>query len=699
MEGTNNQDNPIENNDNNVNDNIDIEDEDSDDEDDGYYLLDENHLQKLKENDPSITGLDIELNCNGDECFFNGINWKEYDGCICNNTHLKKLLINSVGTCLDRPYGKNYILGEQGHNLPTRQQLQDFFSCIYRNSSITSISFYSINISDKFGGGLIEGLQGHPSLERLEFSHEGGPVASKVKQVKLGTIVCRAIGKVLNHPESKLVNLRLPVCHLDDDRLGILCDGFVGNSTLKKLCLSGNDKITSVGWGALSTVIRHPNCKLVDVDLSNTGITDEGSNILGSALSGLSSLKVLDLGWRQLISSTLNYRAWKTLFNQLSQASIENLNLESNQIHDSSLPSLANIGTLKSLGLKGMSSSTPAGWVTFFNSLQRRGSQLVKLDISQNSIGDVGLTSLGSLLSNMSTLRTLQMSNMLNVQYSDYSISSQGWQTLFNLSQSSSMKLVKLHLGSNEFGYDGFQSLIRLVSNMSSLKCLSLGRSGSVSPSSWQALTRYLRSPNFALEELHLNDNRLNDDTVIAFTSALAHNKTLKRLNLKGCTNDEDDDSDDEEDVNELITERGWEAMSTLLCNKSSILDTLNSNHTLCSVSNEYDVDDMNLPDDLISYLELNSNKDKAEVARQKILQTHFSTEYDTASSIQELLDMDLEMIPTAIAWIGRPNRADWKGTNVSGLSLLYNLDRKLPDLFDSNAQKKPSVGKRKRDS
>jgi len=610
-----------------------------------------------------------------------------------------------------RPYGKNYILGEQGQNLPKRQQLQDFFSCIYRNSSITSISFYSINISDKFGGGLIEGLQGHPSLERLEFSHEGGPVASKVKQVKLGTIVCRAVGKVLNHPESKLVNLRLPVCHLGDDRLGILCDGFVGNSILKKLCLRGNDKITSVGWGALSTVIRHPNCKLVDIDLSNTGITDEGSNILGSALSGLSSLKVLDLGWRQLISSTLNYRAWKTLFNQLSQASIENLNLESNQIHDSSLPSLANIGTLKSLGLKGMSSSTPAGWVTFFNSLQRngaqlvklnisgnegRGSQLVKLDISQNSIGDVGLTSLGSLLSNMSTLRTLQMSNMLNVQYSDYSISSQGWQTLFNLSQSSSMKLVKLHLDSNEIGYEGFQSLIRMVSNMSSLKCLSLGGNSSMTPRSWQAITGYLRRPNFALEELRLNDNRLNDDTLIAFTSALRHNKTLRRLDLEGCTLDEDDDSDDEEDVNELITERGWEAMSTLLCSKTSIMDTYNSNHTLCSVTH-YDVDDMNLPDDLLLYLELNKNKDKVEVARQKILQTHFLSEYDTASNIQEFLDMDLEMMPSAIAWIGRPNRADWSGTHVSGLSLMYNLSRKLPDLFDLCPQKKLFAGKRKR--
>jgi len=36
----------------------------------------------------------------------------------------------------------------------------------------------------------------------------------------------------------------------------------------------------------------------------------------------------------------------------------------------------------------------------------------------------------------------------------------------------------------------------------------------------------------------------------------------------------------------------------------------------------------------------------------------------------------------------------------VSGLSLLYNLMRRLPDIFDPSAQKKKPVGgKRKRDS
>ena len=101
-------------------------------------------------------------------------------------------------------------------------------------------------------------------------------------------------------------------------------------------------------------------------------------------------------------------------------------------------------------------------------------------------------------------------------------------------------------------------------------------------------------------------------------------------------------------------------------------------------------------PDDLVPLLKLNENKDKAEVARQKILQTHLS-DNDT-SKMQELLDMELEVLPSVVEWIGRPSHVGWKGTNVSGLSAMYNLTRRLPDLFDSSplTQKKPSMEKRK---
>ena len=261
--------------------------------------------------------------------------------------------------------------------------------------------------------------------------------------------------------------------------------------------------------------------------------------------------------------------------------------------------------------------------------------------------------------------------------------SRQGWVSFFNALQDSNLNdLVWWSLDNNSIDDEALQLLVGLVSNMSSLKNLNLSATQSATPTGWQALTRYLRSPHFALKELDLGQNHINDDALIAFTSALAHNHTLEALNLFECT---------DEDGFFSITDSGWRAASYILCNKTSIKDTFNSNHTFHIFSGG----DNN--DELKSCSDLNRNRDKVEVARQKILQSHFSTEDDMATNIQEFLDMELEVMPTAIAWIGRPTPVKWRGTNVSGLSLMFNLTRKIPDLFDSNAHKKPLAAKRKR--
>ena len=179
------------------------------------------------------------------------------------------------------------------------------------------------------------------------------------------------------------------------------------------------------------------------------------------------------------------------------------------------------------------------------------------------------------------------------------------------------------------------------------------------------------------LESLISAKNNINDDTVVVFTNVLSHNKTLTHLSLDDCY---------DEEGNASITKRGWEAVSTLICNKTSIMDTYNSNHTLQYVSFDQ-FDETKFPVHLGVSLMLNGNKDKVEVARQKILKIHFSGK-DT-SKLQELLDMELEVVPAAISWIGRPVAFQWKGKNISGFSTMYNLVRKMPDLFDISAQKK----------
>ena len=655
---------------------------DNDSNDDGYVYtpgdhsikytrLNNNLFQGLKQNDPYITDIEVALHSifTGD-CFFNSIDWKVDGYCIANNTHIKRLRIYYFTTpnSDDHPY----ILGEERENLPTRQQLQDFFSCIYQNSSIKELVIKGIGIND-FGGGLIEGLCGHSSLKSLE-----------IEAANLGNlVVCSAIEKVLNHSKCKLKDLRLHDCKLDNEGISTLCYSLFGNSTIKRLSFNGNTDITRVGWWALSNVIRHPNCKLIELGLHDAGIDDESANVLGSALSG-SSLKILDLSVsanrysgrpNKLISST----GWQTLLHQLSQTSLERLDIKNNKIDDTNLVLLASISTLKSLDVSGNKLCTPLGWRSFFNSLRTRRAKLVKLAVSSNKVGNEGVAALGSLLRSMITLKTLNMNEMANSVIRADDITSQGWQALFTSMQDSNLDLIELNLGNNSIDDDGLQLLVRLVStSMSSLKHLNLYDNRGVTPSGWQALTGYLQSPNFALEELHLYNNNVNDDTIIRFVELLAHNKALKCLSLDDCFDD---------DGNDLITERGWEAISNLVCNKTSIMDTYTSNHTLHDIS-------YTIPNDrLESYLKLNQNEDKVEVARQKILQTHFSSK---TPNIQELLDMELVLMPTVIAWIGRPAHVGRRGVNVSGLSLMYNLMRRLPDLFDSSPQKKQAGTKRK---
>jgi len=643
------------------------DDSDSENEDYGYEFA-EDTLQKLRKNNPAVSTLSVDLNrYNNEEPYFNSIDWKVDGNCISDNTQLKKLHIYSNDSSSYLPL----VLGEQESNLPTRHQLQGFFSCIYRNKFITDITISSIDIIDKFGWGLIQGLSGHPSLTRLEIElyYNYNP--------SLGMIGCSAMEKILNHPESKLKDLRLPNDQFDDESLGVLCHGLSGNSTLKRLCLR-NDKpddgaegapnqITSVGWRALSTVIRHPNCKLVKLDLHNTGIDDASANLLGNALYCLPSLRALILSANRSISSSW----WPTFLGRLAQTSIESLDIGDNYIEHDGLLMLTNIGSLKSLDLRNMRFASPRGWQSFIISLQRRGTQLVKLDLSYNCICHRSLVDLGNLLGSMSSLKTLKMDCLVCPNGSD-DIAPQDWQTLFTSLQDSNLGLVRLDLNQSNLDNEGMELLIQLVTSMTSMKHLSL-KNNSVTPTGWRPLTDYLQSPNFALEVLYLDGSTINDDTVIAFATALAYNRTLKFLSLDDCTDD---------DGNDLITERGWEAVSTLVCNKSSIMDTYNSNHTL-----EY-LGEMNLPDDLPSYLELNKNKHKVEVPRQKILLTHFSDVYDT-SEMQEFLDMELEVMPNAIEWIGR---------DIFGLFAMYNLMRRLPDLFDSSAKKKkPNAAKRKR--
>jgi hypothetical protein len=154
---------------------------------------------------------------------------------------------------------------------------------------------------------------------------------------------------------------------------------------------------------------------------------------------------------------------------------------------------------------------------------------------------------------------------------------------------------------------------------------------------------------------------------MISFADVLANNYMLKDLNLK---------------LNfqvpyRQITSVGYAALSHMLCNKSSILSTFHSNHTLEKIcrgmiqwAGHYnELAEGLLPENLRSLLQINRNHSTRVAARIKIIMTHFS---DSVINVKPFTDMPNKVFPYAIAWMAR---------DVPGISVLYQFIRSMPTL------------------
>jgi hypothetical protein len=197
------------------------------------------------------------------------------------------------------------------------------------------------------------------------------------------------------------------------------------------------------------------------------------------------------------------------------------------------------------------------------------------------------------------------------------------------------------------------------------LRVIELRHANSVATSAWRAFAPVLRSPQSALEKLELTVNILNDHVVVSLANALTQNNKLKELLVCGLRTD--------------ITAEGHAALARILCNNASIFNTYLSNHTLQKVDfcvlfrsyAGYGRASLSLPPHLRSLLQLNRENDESQTAWLKIIMTHFC---GVNIDVQPFIDMELNVLPLAIAWIGRYGR---------GNDILFTLVRHVPFIFD----------------
>jgi hypothetical protein len=143
----------------------------------------------------------------------------------------------------------------------------------------------------------------------------------------------------------------------------------------------------------------------------------------------------------------------------------------------------------------------------------------------------------------------------------------------------------------------------------------------------------------------------MDDDCALLLADALRYNKSLQFMSLGGNN----------------FTWKGRKAFSTLLCNKSSIEETLSSNHTLeCLGSN----DELSLQ----HLLALNLSDDKRAMAMNKVVKFHLS---------ELLVIMGVKLLPNIMTTLGAKQKDSChEKCRRDLLSAMFSIVRNTPALF-----------------
>jgi len=269
--------------------------------------------------------------------------------------------------------------------------------------------------------------------------------------------------------------------------------------------------------------------------------------------------------------------------------------------------------------------------------------ELKTLVLAGNTIGIQGIRSLATALTNCSKMETLELcgnniddegllilmpalSCMKHLQVLDLSYtmltSLRGFEVM-----SKCKGLVDLDLSGNSITDGGIDILVDTLKCNPSLLSLNLIFNDGISPEGWKLVSTLLNSPTpCKLEELRVGRDNFDDEVAVTFADALSNNSTMKYLSLGGS-----------------VTAAGWEAFSTLLCDRSSVESTYLSNHTLSSLGYGGPPAGNDL---LKKVLDMNKGTNKKHVAIRKILLFHKDI------NMFPFFKWDLKILPFMMKWL-----------------------------------------------
>jgi hypothetical protein len=307
---------------------------------------------------------------------------------------------------------------------------------------------------------------------------------------------------------------------------------------------------------------------------------------------------------------------------------------------DSLVKLLKKSSSLKELhfnDIRGIIDDSDDGWLSIFTAVQSTRSKLdlIEMTGAEGVNEQTALCLSHALLHHRTTLKSLFWDQQVRV--------------VIPLLQDPNTILEELYLFSfsNDDNYmtnEEIEVLTAALATNSSLENLEILRR--ITTEGWVILSAILRNPNSKLEYLTLEGNEIFNDTVInSFADALTSNRKLRELEFM-CSN-----------------RFGCAALPQTLCNKSSIISTFNSNHTLERICGGM----VFVPEELTSLLRINRENSVSQAARLKIIKTHFS---GNNINMEPFNKMAVNVRPHAIEWMAKDMH-------------LYELLRAMPSLLD----------------
>ena len=284
-------------------------------------------------------------------------------------------------------------LGDQG--------IEILVNSIKNSTSLVSLNITSNSITYKGGEIIFSQLQNQQSIIDLNISSKEG--------VNRNRLTSRGIKDIEDFLKNNIFIEKFNLCGngIKDEGFILLSKGLNENNNLMNLNISNNDIHIK---GFIQGLNKISNCKLYSLNISNNPILDDGLKKLTDSLKNFQNLHKLNIS-----NCDFGYPGFEYLINALQTIKrIEYLNVSKNYLYSK------NFGKLKpcfsTFGIKYLNmSKCSLGNESTFNLGEGllTNETIVKLNISGNTIGDLGFRSFIPLFTKNNIMESFDCSSNL----------------------------------------------------------------------------------------------------------------------------------------------------------------------------------------------------------------------------------------------------------------------------------------------